>query len=112
MLNHLAIATQNILKMREFYLEWISLSFLQDHFYDTGKIRSSWFQFSNTILMLEDKNYSKAPEAILFEWNDSYVDFILQREKEIIQKTDYSIYFLDTDKNKIGFSSYPKKLTF
>lgn len=96
--------------MGDFYKNLSGLKWKEDKFNDDKKIRSVWFdiQKSNSLLMLEDFPYSKAPEALIFQ-----IDPFFNLEKsslKITKRTDYTIYFLDPDKNQLGYSSYPIKL--
>ncbi len=110
MIHHVAIATPNLKLMGDFYKNLSGLKWKEDKFNDDKKIRSVWFdiQKSNSLLMLEDFPYSKAPEALIFQ-----IDPFFNLEKsslKITKRTDYTIYFLDPDKNQLGYSSYPIKL--
>lgn len=98
--------------MSEFYKTLPGLNWIEDKFTETGKLRSVWFtpKESNSILMLEDFPYSKAPEALIFKMEDSYFPVI--KLFPISKKTDYTIYFLDPDKNQLGYSSYPVELKY
>ncbi len=96
--------------MSDFYRGLPGLKWKEDKFRDNEKIRSVWFEIqnSNSILMLEEFPYSKAPEALIFQINPS---FNLENSSLTITKTtDYTIYFLDPDNNQLGYSSYPIKL--
>lgn len=109
MIHHIAIATPNLETMGEFYQNLYGLSWLENKLNENGQLRSIWLETADkSLLMLEKFPYSKAPEALVFRIDPSY-----NFEKlniPITRKTDYTIYFLDPDKNLIGYSSYPKKL--
>lgn len=109
MIHHIAIATPNLTTMAEFYRSIKGLIWLENKFNENGGIRSVWFETATkSILMLESFPYSKAPEALVFK-----IDPFIQIEKlnlVITKQTDYTIYFLDPDKNQLGYSSYPDKL--
>ena len=111
MIHHLAIATPNLLPMIEFYKSLPGLNWIENKFTKHGIIRSAWFQTEEgTILMLEDFPYSKAPEALIFKMEESYFPVI--KLFPISKKTEYTIYFLDPDKNQLGYSSYPVELKY
>ncbi|HMV41561.1 MAG TPA: hypothetical protein PK079_17455 [Leptospiraceae bacterium] len=111
MIHHLAIATTNVLKMAEFYKTLPGLNWKEDKFTVDGSLRSVWFDTANgCLLMLEKFPYSKAPEALIFQFEPhfNFTDIGLT----IIKRTDYTFYFNDPDGNQLGYSSYPNKLKF
>lgn len=111
-LHHMAIATSNLYKMKEFYLKLPNSKLIQETFYENKKLHSVWIELAhNAILMLEDRNYNKAPEALIFQFPKEVLFQDLQKQFQFFEATQYTVYFLDPDKNKLGFSSYPQKLT-
>ncbi len=111
MIHHVAIATPNLLRMSEFYKTLPGLKWREDKFSEEGKIRSVWFETSeDSILMLEDFPYSKAPEALIFKMDASF--HLEINSLPITKRTDYTIYFLDPDKNQLGYSSYPTQFQY
>ncbi len=110
-LHHIAIATKNLINMKEFYSKLPYSKIIQENFYENGTLRSVWFELAhNVLLMLEDKPYNKAPEALVFDFPNSYSLKNLEKIFSFVERTNYTIYFLDPDNNKLGFSSYPKKI--
>lgn len=111
-LHHLAIGTSNILGMKDFYLKFPNSKIIKENFYEDGKLRSVWFELAqNVILMLEDRNYNRAPEALIFEFPENYSLEKLEKMFQFKKKTEYTIYFYDVDGNKLGFSSFPRKIS-
>lgn len=90
--------------MVSFYKTIPGLDFLEWKYDTENQKRSGWFQTSQgTLLMIEKRTYNKAPEALVFEYRES-----LSEEFLISDSTDYTIYVIDPDGNRLGFSSYPK----
>jgi len=110
LLHHIAIGTSRLQQMREFYLKLPCMELTREWYDETGSLRSVWFHISpNVILMIEKKEKTKAPEALVFSLDSqSYVQI---KNFQIIEQTKYSIYFLDPDGNKIGYSTYPKEIS-
>jgi catechol 2,3-dioxygenase-like lactoylglutathione lyase family enzyme len=109
LIHHIAIATPQLTLMSEFYKTLPGLTWKEDKFTETGDLRSVWFEVEGTssILMLEKFPYSKAPEALIFQMNSAFQNYPVQISKQ----TEYTIYFLDPDKNQLGYSSYPIKMS-
>ncbi|MCX7999799.1 MAG: hypothetical protein N3A69_12760 [Leptospiraceae bacterium] len=111
-LHHIAIGTSNLLDMKNFYARFPISKVIREQFYENGELRSVWFQMShNVILMLEDRNYKKAPEALIFEFPENYSLEELGNIFQFKEKTEYTVYFYDVDGNKLGFSSFPSKIS-
>lgn len=114
MLHHIAIATDQIEIMSQYYLKLPMIQWKENKFTQDGELRSVWLtSHSDTIIMLEKFPYKKAPEALIFsclnpETSLPYNLSVFQNQ--FIKKTDYTFYLLDPDGNTIGFSSYPKNL--
>ncbi|MDX1961209.1 MAG: hypothetical protein SFU98_21750 [Leptospiraceae bacterium] len=109
MLHHIAIATENLLEMAEFYSHLPIVLRTEWKFDASNEKRSFWiFLEDELILMLEKRSYSKFPEALIFKiQKEKNYSYLLQLSKE---KTEFSFYFTDPDGNKLGFSSYPTPL--
>jgi len=103
LLHHIAIGTSKLQQMREFYLKLPCMELTREWYDEMGSLRSVWFHISpNVILMIEKKEKTKAPEALVFSLDSqSYVQI---KNFQIIEQTKSSIYFLDPDGNKIGYS--------
>lgn len=112
MIHHIAIQTPNILKMREFYIRLPGLKFIQDHYYEDQKLRSSWFSAGSSLIMLESGSIKKASHALVFsiKTDDNTLD-ITNILPLVTHKTNYTIYLNDFDLNLIGYSTYPDSLT-
>jgi hypothetical protein len=111
LIHHIAIATPNLKFMADFYQQLPGLAWKENKFTEDNRLRSVWLQSGNNcILMLEEFPYSKAPEALVFQFETSF-DF--SKIKIVISKrTDYTFYFSDPDGNQLGYSSYPNELDF
>lgn len=110
-MHHIAIGTKNLTAMTEFYKKIPSLQFLEYKTDDEGFIRSAWFQTQEgTILMLEVRQTSKAPEALVFRFSPKkpFMDFLSSVKEQ--NRTKYTIYFNDPDGNTLGYSSYPEEI--
>jgi len=123
-IHHIAITTENPQLLSEFYLTLPGLEFLQE-FREKEILRSAWFRIhgSSSVLMIE-RGSPAAPYALVFDLNScceesqksaaaanggtiSCRNLYLKRKSQ----TDYTFYFLDPDGNRLGYSSFPKKLT-
>ncbi len=110
-MHHIAIGTKNLTAMAEFYKRIPSLQFLENKTDEEGFVRSVWFQTQEgTILMLEFKQASKAPEALVFRFSPKkpFMDFLSSVQEK--NRTKYTIYFNDPDGNTLGYSSYPEEI--
>lgn len=109
MIHHIAIATENVKKMADFYKRLPGLKWKEDKFNEAGNLRSVWLETENgCLVMIEDFPKPKAPEALIFKYQITYNfnDINLT----ITKQTDYTFYFLDPDGNQLGYSAYPEKL--
>ncbi|MCE9501056.1 MAG: VOC family protein [Leptospira sp.] len=114
MFHHIAITTNNLEKLKEFYTKLPGTGKAEDKYDSMGNLRSVWFiQEDESIFMLEKSSTSpKAPEAIVFRINPK-IQLSLQNAgylEKIKHKTEFTIYFEDPDGNTVGFSSYPEKV--
>lgn len=109
MIHHIAIATPNLQIMSAFYKSLPGLYWKEDKFTENGGIRSVWLEtYDHCLIMLEAFPYSKGPEALVFQMEISFnINLIMN---QVTNRTDFTIYFLDPDGNKLGYSSYPEKL--
>ncbi|TGM89883.1 VOC family protein [Leptospira licerasiae] len=110
MIHHIAISTRDPETLKKFYMLIPGLSLEKDHFYQDGKLRSSWFLAGTTRIMIEKEDEPKAPHALIFsaqkkEERDK-IDSLF--ENSFTEKTNYTKYFTDPDGNRVGFSSYPE----
>ncbi|TGL41414.1 VOC family protein [Leptospira perdikensis] len=112
MIHHIAIGTPNPSNLAEFYLQIPGAKKTQEFHYDSGMVRSIWIEFGPIILMLEEGAKS-SPRALVFSFTEKektkWIQFLNQIQ--IQNKTDYTVYFLDSDGNLLGLSQYPEKLT-
>jgi hypothetical protein len=63
--------------------------------------------------MIEKKNAVKYPEALIFSLLDLHGKplSIESLKPYYSKKTDCTLYFLDTEGNQFGFSSYPEPIS-
>ncbi|MEI7012228.1 VOC family protein [Leptospira licerasiae] len=110
MIHHIAISTRDPERLKKFYMLIPGLSLEKDHFYQDGKLRSSWFLAGTTRIMIEKEDEPKAPHALIFSAQKKAerdkIDSLF--ENSFTEKTDYTKYFTDPDGNRVGFSSYPE----
>ncbi len=112
-LHHLAIGTKHLEKMYDFYSKLPGISGIEKKFTENGKFRSFWvFLSSSTILMIEDKEVAKGPEALVFSVYDGNGNLLdLHSILPIItDRTKFTVYISDPDGNRLGYSSYPEEL--
>ncbi|GBF51985.1 hypothetical protein LPTSP4_35230 [Leptospira ryugenii] len=109
MIHHIAIGTESLDRMAEFYQKIPGCEEKVEKYEEkSGTLRSVWFRFGSTILMLESgpKQATKALVFLLAKENASlWREFFIKIPKE--QTTEFSIYFSDPDGNRLGCSAYP-----
>lgn len=110
MLHHIAIGTPHLELMVEFYSKLPGLTFLEWKWDESKVKRSGWFVLQDSsLLMIEKRTYSKAPEALVFSLK--HIDpKLLNQLPTPISQTEFSFYFQDPDQNTIGYSNYPDPL--
>ncbi|MCW7471004.1 VOC family protein [Leptospira kanakyensis] len=111
MIHHIAIGTPDPSHLAAFYLKIPGAKQIQEFHYPSGLLRSVWIEFGQVILMLEEGE-KKSSRALVFSLTENeksdWIQFLTQIE--IQNKTEYTVYFLDTDGNLLGLSNYPEKL--
>jgi hypothetical protein len=97
--------------MKDFYSQLPGLKWEKDNSTESGTIRSVWYRMNHSpiILMLEKENYSKSAHALVFSASDTQMT---SRELEALPlnwngSSVYTVYFLDPDGNRLGYSTYP-----
>ncbi|PJZ76023.1 VOC family protein [Leptospira neocaledonica] len=110
MIHHIAISTKDPETLRTFYISIPGISFEKDHFYQDGRLRSSWLLAGIVRIMIEREEESKAPHALIFSATkkEERVKIDSLFGDSFIERTDYTKYFKDPDGNRLGFSSYPE----
>jgi catechol 2,3-dioxygenase-like lactoylglutathione lyase family enzyme len=114
-MHHIAIATPNIHPMREFYNQLPGLHHLRDNHFPDGNLRSSWFRYEKSpiILMIEKEKFAKGSHALVFDL--SHISYDKEELKTYLTnelhlnldgETEFTFYFLDPDGNRLGYSSY------
>ncbi len=117
-LHHLAIQTNQIENLAEFYKNIFSLEEL-DRKFENGNLRSIWLNADGIIVMLEKLNPIQMRNGTI---NTIFLAFLcspsdrkmIETELEsrnilIEERTQYTSYFKDPDGNRIGISHYPEK---
>jgi len=106
MIHHIAIGTHRLQEMTDFYRSLPGLVFREWQFRDDGLPRSAWFDCGETILMLEEGDRSGL-RALVFVWHEEWHEELIGRATE---STRYTLYLLDPDGNRLGYSRYPVTL--
>jgi hypothetical protein len=118
MIHHIAITSNIPERLSQFYEELPGLMKIQEN-RENGIIRSVWFAIHNSksILMIE-RGENKAPYTLVFDllyFFSVNKNKIISEMKNIIplveSKTEFTFYFRDPDGNRLGYSSYPEKLS-
>lgn len=110
MLHHIAIGTPHLELMVEFYSKLPGLTFLEWKLGESKEKRSGWFVLQDSsLLMIEKRTYSKAPEALVFSLKHMDPGRMVDLPSPTSQ-TEFSFYFQDPDQNTIGYSNYPDPL--
>ncbi|BDA80918.1 hypothetical protein LPTSP3_g38480 [Leptospira kobayashii] len=112
MIHHIAIGTKSVRVLADFYKKIPDCMFLKENLYpDSDRIRSVWFQISDTILMIEEGE-KESPRAMVFLYQEknwqNWKSFL--NSTSIRERTEFTIYFSDPDGNKLGLSSFPEPL--
>jgi len=114
-INHIAIFTENPLLLSEFYETVIGLKKIQVNLYADKTIRSVWLQLGESgILMLEETKQKQASDSHLIAFATTSKDMPVLKKRlathnvPLVKESDYSIYFNDTDGNRLAFSHYPQ----
>jgi glyoxylase I family protein len=120
-IHHLALATPDPVALARFYVEVLGLSVLTEHRDDAG-VRSVWLALDGSVLMLERSGeppvassafMSKRPGfhllALRIEAQERQArkESLVSRGITIEHESDYSLYFLDPEGNRVAFSHYP-----
>ncbi|MCZ8343489.1 MAG: VOC family protein [Leptospira sp.] len=110
MIHHIAIGTENPQILAEFYLKIPGTNLSKKFFYESGKLRSVWIECGSLLLMFETGK-KEAPKALVLGLEGEIESWkIFLESTAIVQKTDFTYYFLDPDGNRLGLSTYPKNI--
>ena len=120
MIHHIAITSKFPERLSEFYGDLPGLMKIKEN-RENEIIRSVWFGFksSASILMIE-RGDDRAPHALVFDLVRSFsidsdknkITFEMGHILSLIEsKTEYTFYFRDPDGNRLGYSSYPERLS-
>ncbi|MCB1176241.1 MAG: hypothetical protein KDK36_01565 [Leptospiraceae bacterium] len=85
-LHHIAIGTQNLERLNEFYSRLPGVKNIEKKYSPEGYFRSFWIRFEgNILLMVEEKEKNKGPEALIFSiFNDNGNPFDLTSIQDLI----------------------------
>lgn len=120
--HHLAIKAADVERVARFYREVLGLAEERRHQDDAGTLRSIWFRAGSAILMIERSTQSGAPiKARDFSADPPGIHVLalsidpadgpaLASALAIVHRTDYTLYVLDPEGNRVGLSSYPERL--
>ncbi len=120
MIHHFAIKTQDPEKLAYFYSDILGLKLVQRHLDQQGSLRSIWFETDGTLLMLEKTELSTKTQEVLVagfyllafpmspEKRGEWKKRLEEKGVVITSETSYSIYFSDTDGNRLALSHYPQ----
>ena len=119
-IHHLALLSAEPTRLANFYRKVFDLKPLSIQ-RANGKIRSIWFSFNGTILMIERSHLKKSARtnngyhllAFTIKSNSAGVWRKRLSNHKIMISTEskYSIYFNDPDGNRLALSAYPDKLS-
>lgn len=107
----MAIGAESPRTLADFYSQipglWIEKEFLYE---GSDRLRSVWVRVGDLRIMLEEGR-KKAPRALVFNMGNKQDWNQFLKLVEIINKTEYTAYFLDPEGNRLGVSTYPKPLS-
>lgn len=124
--HHLAVKAADVERVARFYRDVLGLAEERRHQDDAGALRSIWLRAGASILMIERSTQSGAAQASHAERSEFSADPpgfhvlalsidpsdgpALAAELAIVHRTDYTLYVLDPEGNRVGLSSYPERL--
>ncbi|MCE9599162.1 MAG: VOC family protein [Spirochaetia bacterium] len=119
-LHHVALVAEDVSRVAEFY-ETLGLKRIKEQSDNKG-IRSVWLEIGESILMIERADLTLAkPIAGFHDKSPGYhlLAFRIQRKEKdfwmtklselripIVYFTDYTMYLMDPERNRIGLSFY------
>ncbi len=120
--HHIAITARDVPGLARFYEDVLGLKLLKENKDDAG-IRSIWLDLDGSILMIERSDrsaYSPAggfhdrPPGIYLvalqihhsEFS-SWIERLAQHKVPVVYMSDYTLYIMDPERNRIGLSFFP-----
>ncbi len=107
-IHHIALGTESVLEMANFYAKIPGLRKEKEFLYEgQERLRSVWILAGSTRIMIEDGK-KQAPRALVFplQRGSHWREFL--ETQSILDRTQFTIYFKDTDGNRLGVSNYPE----
>lgn len=121
MIHHLALGSQRVQLLADFYQEICGLKYVDQKFDAEGKLRSIWLQLSpHSVLMIESSKEPVNPrreevQSGLFllcfsragREEEQLAELLGSWDCRIESRSEHSLYFRDPDGNRLAFSDYP-----
>jgi glyoxylase I family protein len=119
--HHVAIKARDVERVAAFYREVLGLLEEKRHNDDTGRLRSIWLRAGSSIVMVEramqharipstEGFFAEPPGLHLLAFTiDAKDRAALAARLPVVHSTDYTLYVLDPEGNRVGLSSYPER---
>jgi catechol 2,3-dioxygenase-like lactoylglutathione lyase family enzyme len=118
-LHHLALGTQDVARLAEFYRDQLGLREVARHDHENGSLRSVWLDLGGSLLMIEPT--TEGPRNVVGVGAGPFLIAIAiepeQRERvearlaaincSIEARSEWTSYARDPDGNRIALSAYP-----
>jgi catechol 2,3-dioxygenase-like lactoylglutathione lyase family enzyme len=111
-LHHLALRVTDPDRSARFYAQLLDLPELRRH-EDAGSVRAVWLGLGDAVLMLERSLRPPGPaegsaHVLVFACDDLAVAAarLARAEIEIVDRTQFTLYFHDPDGHRVGLSAY------
>ncbi|TGN19558.1 VOC family protein [Leptospira idonii] len=112
MIHHIAIGTDSVRFVSQFYLQIPGCRLERENKEETGEsLRSVWIRSEDILLMIESGE-KEAPKALVFTFQEKdRPDWeVFFQTVRIERRTDYTLYFRDPDGNLLGLSHFPDRI--
>lgn len=106
-IHHIALGTESVSEMANFYSKIPGLQKEREFLYEgEERLRSVWILAGSTRIMIEDGK-KQASRALVFplKRESKWREFL--EIQELLDGTQFTLYFKDTDGNRLGVSNYP-----
>ena len=119
--HHVAIKARDVARVAEFYRDVLGLAEEKRHQDDAGALRSIWLRAGTSLVMIERaqtpgadnaaRDFTSDPPgihlvALTIDAKDR-AEFAARLD--VVHRTDYTLYVLDPEGNRVGLSSYPER---
>ncbi|HMU83314.1 MAG TPA: VOC family protein [Leptospiraceae bacterium] len=123
-IHHIAITAREVPLVASFYETVLGLRRIREQS-DSSGLRSVWLDLAGAILMIERADRTAAPVGsfherppgyyllafrIAKEERESYIAKFAEKRVPVVYSTDFTIYILDPERNRIGLSFYEMDL--